>query len=294
MSRPLVSVVMPAFNAERYVSDAIRSVLGQTASDIELVIVDDCSTDSTVGVVGSFNDPRLRLIRRESNGGVATALDEGIAEAKSDTIALIGADDVYAPTKLEEQLLVLQEKTVVYTGWYRLGVDGRTQYHFLKMHEGSFATHLARGRHGILLASMIFSKSEAQKVGLFDPSLRVREDTDFALKMFEGGNMFVGIPRALYGYRFVPHSLTAVGGRQSYRALYDILMKHRGVIDMNDEGVKFNLASSMIASRRVGSAARWVLRHPSMARSFYQCLRDPGRMERAFEKSKQYEMNPAD
>jgi teichuronic acid biosynthesis glycosyltransferase TuaG len=285
---------MPAYNAEKFISDTIRSVLSQTMSDLELVTVDDCSTDHTVDTVNSIKDPRLRLIRRERNGGVAAALDDGIMEAKSDAIALIGADDLYAPAKLEEQLRLLQEKTVVYTGWFRLGVDNQTQYRYVKMHEGSFATYLARGRHGILMASMMFSKRDAQDVGLFDQSLRVREDTDFALKMFESGSGFVGIPKPLYGYRFVPRSLTAIGGRQSYRALYDILMRHRKAIDMDDEGVRFNLASCMMASRKVRSATWWILRHPSMAKSFYRCYRDPGRMERTFEKSKQYEMNPPD
>ena len=292
LSKPLASVVMPAFNAEDYISDAILSVLSQTVSDIELVIVDDGSTDRTVDNVNSFHDPRLRLIRGGSNQGVAAAVDKGIVEARSETIAVINADDLYAPTKLEEQLQLMQENTVVYTGWYRLTEDNRTQYRFIKMHQGDFATYLARGRHGILLASMMFSKSEAQSVGLYDSSLRVREDTDFALKMFEKGSRFVGIPKPLYGYRFVPHSLTAVGGKESYRILYDVIVKHSKVIDMNDEGVRFNLASSMIAARKGRSAAGWILRHPGMIRTFYRCFRDPGRMERAFESSKEYEMAP--
>ena len=290
MSTPLVSVVMPAYNAEKFISDSIRSVLYQTVSDIELVVADDGSTDRSVDVVKSFDDPRLRLIRSERNQGVATTLDDGIMEARSDTIAVINADDVYGPTKLEEQLHLLQEKTVVYTGWFRLGEDNHIEYRFLKMHEGNFATYLARGRHGILLASMMFSKSEAQKVGLYDRSLRVREDTDFALKMFENGNRFIGIPKPLYGYRFVPHSLSAVGGRESYRNLYDVIVRHRKAIDMADEGVRYNLASCMIASRKVRSAAGWMLRHPGMIKAFYQCFRDPGRTERAFQRSKQYEM----
>jgi len=292
LSKPRVSVVMPAFNAEKYISFAVRSVLSQTVSDIELVVVDDGSADHTVEVVKSFEDPRVRLIRVERNQGVAAALDEGVLEAKSDTIAVINADDVYVPTKLEEQLRLVQERTVVYTGWFRLGEDSQIQYRFLKMHEGNFATYLARGRHGILLASMMFSKPEAQKVGLYDKSLRVREDTDFALKMFEDGNRFVGIPRPLYGYRFVPHSLSAVGGKQSYRILYDVIMRHSKVIDLKDEGVRFNLASCMIASRKTGAAVRWMLSHPGMVKVFYQCYRDPGRIERAFEKSKQYETAP--
>ena len=292
MPRPVVSVVMPAYNAERHISDAVRSVLTQTVSDIELVVVDDGSTDRSAEVVKAFDDPRIRLVQEGSNMGVANAVDHGILEAESETIAVINADDVYAPTKIEEQLRLLQDKTVIYTGWFRLGEDNQVEYRFLRMHEGNFATYLARGRHGILLASMMFAKSEAQSVKLYDRSLRVREDTDFALKMFENGNRFIGIPKPLYGYRFVPQSLSAVGGRQSYRILSDVMMRHKKTIDMDDEGVKFNLASCMIASRNLGSAFGWTLRHPSMLKAFYQAYRDPGRMERAFEGAKLYEAGP--
>jgi len=280
---------MPALNAEMYISEAIRSVLSQSVRDIELVVVDDGSTDRSAEVVKAIDDPRIRLIREEQNRGVSSALDRGIQEAGSDTIAVIGADDVYGPTKLEEQLQVYRDKTVVYTGWFRIGEDSRREYSFLRMHEGSFATYLARGRHGILLASMMFSKAEAQRVGCYDRSLRIREDTDFAFKLFESGNRFIGIPKPLYGYRFVPQSLSAVGGRQSHRVLYDLILRHRKVIDMNDEDVRMNLAKCMIATRNFKSAARWTLLHPTMIKVFYQAYRDPGRMERAFQKSKQYE-----
>ena len=102
---PLVTVVVPAFNAERTLAETLRSVLSQTYRNIEVFVVDDGSTDGTAGVARSFaaDDPRLTLIRKE-NGGCASARNLGIARARGPFIAPIDADDLWHPTKLEKQV----------------------------------------------------------------------------------------------------------------------------------------------------------------------------------------------
>ena len=103
--QPLVSVVMPAWNAEATIVEALRSVAAQTYRDLEIIIVDDGSTDATAALAKEFcaSDPRARTVRR-SNGGPAAARNLGIAEARGEWIALIDADDVWHPTKIEKQL----------------------------------------------------------------------------------------------------------------------------------------------------------------------------------------------
>jgi glycosyltransferase involved in cell wall biosynthesis len=105
-SVPLVSVVVPAYNAERTVAQAIQSVLGQTMQDLELLVVDDGSVDATAVIVGKQSDPRVRLISRE-NGGVAAARNTGIAEARGEWVAFLDADDVWLQDKLERQLRLM-------------------------------------------------------------------------------------------------------------------------------------------------------------------------------------------
>lgn len=105
--RPKVSVVMPAYNASRYITATIDSVLAQSEPDWELIVVDDCSTDDTREKVGnlSVSDPRIRLIALEKNfGGPAGPRNVGILEARSDLVAFLDSDDIWHPEKLKIQL----------------------------------------------------------------------------------------------------------------------------------------------------------------------------------------------
>lgn len=102
MNTPLITVLMPAYNAEKYIGEAITSVLNQTFHDFELLIINDGSTDTTVQVINSFTDPRIRLIN-QTNQGIAAALNIGLLNAKADLIARFDADDICMPERLMVQ-----------------------------------------------------------------------------------------------------------------------------------------------------------------------------------------------
>lgn len=106
----LVSVIMPVFNAEKFVGEAVESILSQSFGEFELIVIDDGSTDSSLSILKSFeiNDPRLRLISRENRGLIAT-LNEGIFEAQGEWIARMDADDISLTNRLEKQLLWLEK-----------------------------------------------------------------------------------------------------------------------------------------------------------------------------------------
>ncbi|MFD0750594.1 glycosyltransferase [Mucilaginibacter calamicampi] len=104
---PTITVLMPAYNAGCYIAEAIRSVLAQTYADFELVIVNDGSTDDTLNIINSFNDPRIRVIN-QNNLGVAAALNNGLKNARSPYIARFDADDICYPERLEKQLSFLE------------------------------------------------------------------------------------------------------------------------------------------------------------------------------------------
>lgn len=103
---PLISVVMPMRNAAPYVAEAIEGILRQTVSDLELLVLDDGSTDGSAGIVSAIEDPRVRLVRRAHRGLVATA-NEGFALARGRYVARADADDLFDPTLLERELAVL-------------------------------------------------------------------------------------------------------------------------------------------------------------------------------------------
>lgn len=122
----LVSIVMPSYNSEKYIKDSIESVLNQTYPFWELLIVDDCSTDKTVEIIKSFKDERIKLFQNKNNSGAALSRNWALREAKGKWIAFLDSDDLWLPTKLEEQLQFMIEKNYQFTFTdYRINANGK-------------------------------------------------------------------------------------------------------------------------------------------------------------------------
>lgn len=110
-----VSIIMPAFNSARYIAKTIQSVLDQTYKGWELLVIDDCSSDGTAEVVAGFGDSRIRLLRNEVNSGAAISRNYGLREAKGRWIAFLDSDDLWLPTKLEEQLEFMESNRFAFS-----------------------------------------------------------------------------------------------------------------------------------------------------------------------------------
>mgnify|MGYP001358427466 CR=1 FL=1 len=110
-SPPKISVVMPVYNTEKYVSGAIESILGQTYKDFELIMINDGSTDGSLSIMEKYSraDPRIRLAGRKERQGVAVSLNEGLAMARGEYIARMDADDISLPERFEKQIAFLEE-----------------------------------------------------------------------------------------------------------------------------------------------------------------------------------------
>lgn len=107
---PKVSVIIPAYNTEAYIAKAIESALTQTVQAIEVIVVDDASTDTTVEIANGFSDSRLQVVVNQQNLGAGLTRNKGIALAKGEWIALLDSDDWYAPERLEKLLQIGEEK----------------------------------------------------------------------------------------------------------------------------------------------------------------------------------------
>jgi len=108
-----LSVVMPVFNGEKYLEEAINSVLSQTFTDYELLIIDDGSTDSSVKIIQSIKDSRIRLLKNDKNQGVAYTRNVGLKEAKGEYLAWMDCDDLIEPIRLEVQINYLRENSEI-------------------------------------------------------------------------------------------------------------------------------------------------------------------------------------
>lgn len=169
---PLVSIVIPTYNRERLLNRAIKSVLNQTYTNFELIVVDDCSTDCTESVVKGFQDDRIRYIRHERNQGAPTARNNGIKAANGEYIAFQDSDDVWLSTKLEKQVNAFNSGSshigVVYTSFWLINQDEKT------LVPSSRVKHTEGKIHDTLLEMNFVSMSSAivrrecfEKVGMF-------------------------------------------------------------------------------------------------------------------------------
>lgn len=105
----LVSIIMPSYNTGQFIEDSVQSVLRQTHSKWELIIVDDCSTDNTDDFLASVKDERIRCLKNECNSGAAISRNRALREARGRWIAFLDSDDLWHPEKLEKQIRFMEE-----------------------------------------------------------------------------------------------------------------------------------------------------------------------------------------
>lgn len=205
---PLVSAVIPTYNRARVVSEAIDSVLGQTYPHVEVIVVDDGSTDDTLEMLKSYGD-RIRLVSQE-NRGPAAARNRGVAASRGEIIAFLDSDDLWLPTKLERQVELLQktpdsvpcclcnitmrwsEKELQSFGIARLDPQ-LSEGIWLNVDE-VLATRFVLFNQGIAIRREVL-----EKLGGFDESLRLLEDHDLALRLsLEGPWAFIREPLVIW------------------------------------------------------------------------------------------------
>lgn len=122
----LVSVIMPSFNTGKYIKQSIESVMAQTYQNWELLIVDDCSTDSTDEIISSISNERIRYFKNEHNSGAAVSRNRALREAKGKWIAFLDSDDLWMPDKLEKQIAFMEKNNYhfSYTNYLEMDANG--------------------------------------------------------------------------------------------------------------------------------------------------------------------------
>lgn len=199
-----VSVVMPAYNASKTVARAIGSVLSQSHRKLELILVDDCSTDDTLRIVAALAgaDDRVRLYRNEKNSGVAQTRNRGVAEAKYDWIAFLDSDDLWEPEKLERQLTVLAEDpsaSLCFTGSAFIDEAGnRSDYQLRVPERVTFSDIL---KQNVISCSSVLVRRELMLQHPMQGSRDIHEDYATWLRILRQIPNAVGIDEPLLVYQ---------------------------------------------------------------------------------------------
>src|SRR5438093_5382562 len=201
-SKPLVSVVIPVYNGERYLVDAIQSVLDQTYRNFEVIVVDDGSTDESAAVAKRFGEA-IRYVH-QANGGVSKARNTGIAEARGAYLAFLDQDDLWLPEKLAVQVAYLDSHPEVGAVYCQCEVKGngwlRTGLYYVEPVKDD-VVGIMRGPY-LLMTSAMFRGEVLRKIGGFDEALvgAGYEDGDLTIRVREV-TQIACVPKTLAIYR---------------------------------------------------------------------------------------------
>lgn len=250
---PTISVVMPIYNAQQDLHQAIESILNQSFTDFELLIIDDGSTDQSVQIVRSFSDPRIRLISQPANLGLVMALNTGIAQARGQFIARMDGDDLSLPERFTLQLAAMQDQQLDICGshWYQIDNEGKfVRNLFAPTNFDELVATLATTvpfAHGSVMLRKAFL---AQKHLQYTPGYG--EDYRLWIKCFEQGAKFGVLTEHVYAHRVHAKSITHLQSRNQSKAsksLRRTFIKHNQGACLNAlDGlqIRFLLLSSLM------------------------------------------------
>jgi GT2 family glycosyltransferase len=235
MTEPIVSVLMTVYNGQKYVEESLRSVLNQDMADLELVVVDDGSTDQTPHILERLaaEDARLRFVSQE-NKGSPRASNDGIALCRGRYIARNDSDDLSKPQRLRRQLDYIEQTAAICVGSYADMIDAEGRYlTTLKTPEDNATIQdLALRGHGSIFHSSSFIRRDVLvQIGGYDVGFKYALDLDLWLRLGEVGELR-NIPEALIQYRLHDTSVSQTQGqlqRDFARKACERAYRRRGV-----------------------------------------------------------------
>ena len=218
----LVSIIMPSWNTERFIAEAIQSVIDQTYQNWELLIVDDCSTDNTDEVVASFKDDRIKYFHNEKNSGAALTRNRAMREARGEWIAFLDSDDLWMPEKLEKQIAFMKDNgyTLSYTEYEKIDEDskplniyvsGPEKVNKRKMYNYDYIGQL----------TMMYSAKEFGLIQITD----IKKNNDYAIRLQlfkKPGTCAYLLKENLAKYRVRKVSISHDKFRRKFKSHYDL------------------------------------------------------------------------
>lgn len=253
MTAPNVSVIIPTYNREILIKDAINSVLVQTFQDFEIVVIDDGSTDNTKNVVESYNDSRIKYFYQQ-NAGLNAARNAGIRESCGKYIAYLDSDDIWESVKLEKQVKILEkfpEIGLVYCGSSLIDENNKNiGKRPLISYKGNVFDKIIRYNFLYNGSIVLFRRECLEKVGLFDEHTVRMTDWEFYLRFAIYYN-FYGIPEYLIRYRV--HNQTMTNDFKLFEnSGFQIIDKTFAISDIDKKHMKLKKTAYAMRYRYLG------------------------------------------
>lgn len=219
----MISIILPTFNGANYISEAIDSVIKQTYKNWELIVIDDCSSDSTNSIVEKYTelDTRIKLYKNEKNLKLPASLNYGFSLAKGDYLTWTSDDNIYKINALEKMVNELEtNKNIDFVFAREEYIDGNG-----KKNGKSSTEHIILDDlyvHNIITACFMYRRKVYETIGNYDVSKFLVEDFDYWLRIFH--NFKIGfIPEILYYYRQHENSLTEAKNKQVLESTVNLL-----------------------------------------------------------------------
>lgn len=210
MQKGMVSIITPCYNGAKYISETIESVISQTYTDWEMIIVDDGSKDNSVEIIKTYSekDNRIQLVQ-QPNGGSSVARNKGISLCTGQYIALLDADDLWDSTFLEKQINYLKRKNAICVSCSYRRIDDKSQEILHPLKVKSIITYkdmTVMNRIGCL--SGLYDSSKYGKIYLKEELKSIRDDYAYWLEIVKLEGVAVGNPEVLASYRVLSNSTT--------------------------------------------------------------------------------------
>ncbi|HEY1054475.1 MAG TPA: glycosyltransferase, partial [Emticicia sp.] len=237
---PLVSVLMPVYNAERYVKEAINSILNQTFKDFELVVLNDASNDSSKEIILSLSDSRIRYIENEQNSGLSFSRNRLLSEVKGEYIAWLDADDIAYPARLEEEYKFLVEHPdhAMIASWARLiNSDGEPTGNFIKSYiPNEYLSALLLFVNYFVQSSVMLRKSHLPEIH-YRPEFPPTEDYELWVRIAAKHPVAI-LPKTLVDYRIHSTNISSVQQQKSEKAVklnHRIQLENLGILPSEED-----------------------------------------------------------
>jgi radical SAM superfamily enzyme YgiQ (UPF0313 family)/glycosyltransferase involved in cell wall biosynthesis len=238
---PVISVVMSVYNGEKYLAQAIRSVLGQSFPNFEFIIVNDASTDRSEEIIKNFDDPRIKLVRNESNIGLTSSLVKGFSLAKGKYVARMDADDISLPHRFETEVHFLdthQDYALVGSSYYLINDTGEKQGIIPVLLCNDELKKELPGKNWFCHGSILIRKTAYDSVGGYSTDFRCAQDYDLWLRIAEQFKI-ENIEEPLYCWRDSPECVSRANAEEQQmfaaRAKENAVLRRASKVTVNDK-----------------------------------------------------------